>query len=447
MPANPVSASTVTKPLSKSRFVQATSCSTKLYYANRKAYRDKRVDDRFMAALADGGYQVGELAKCMHPEGVDVHTLDTGQAVAETQTLLARENVVIFEAAIAWNGCLVRVDVLVKEGQHIRLVEVKAKSFNSARELPFVGKQGGLNSGWKKYLFDVAFQHYVLTGALPDCEVVPYLRLVDKAAVSQIDGINQMFPIVTVEGDRQVEVDPAVKASAGSTGLLVDVPMAELVERIRTSEQIEGRPFDDYIEWLLLHNRNDTKPEIVPGSKCKSCEFAVAAEALKPGEQSGFESCWSEAFGWESSDFAEPNVLEIWNSPKLERLITNQQLKLSDITRDAIDGVEPDGGELSTKQRQWLQVKKRSVGDTDAYLAKTELEQEMASWIYPLHMIDFETITPALPFTRTRHPYELVVFQFSHHKIYEDGRVEHATQYLNAKIGEFPNVEFLRAFA
>jgi len=60
-------------------------------------------------------------------------------------------------------------------------------------------------------------------------------------------------------------------------------------------------------------------------------------------------------------------------------------------------------------------------------------------------MIDFETITPALPFTRHRRPYELITFQFSHHKLYANGDVEHATQYLNSSIGEFPNVEFLRA--
>ena len=92
-----------------------------------------------------------------------------------------------------------------------------------------------------------------------------------------------------------------------------------------------------------------------------------------------------------------------------------------------------------------MQVRKRSTGDSGAYIARDELQQEMGSWTYPLHMIDFETITPALPFTRNRHPYELVVFQFSHHVMHEGGRVEHATQYLNAEIGVFPNVEFLRA--
>ena len=42
-------------------------------------------------------------------------------------------------------------------------------------------------------------------------------------------------------------------------------------------------------------------------------------------------------------------------------------------------------------------------------------------------------------------PYEQLAFQFSHHIIYEDGRVEHHNEYLNTQIGAFPNFDFIRA--
>lgn len=50
----------------------------------------------------------------------------------------------------------------------------------------------------------------------------------------------------------------------------------------------------------------------------------------------------------------------------------------------------------------------------------------------------------AIPFNRGRHPYELVAFQFSHHIVHQDGRVEHRGQYLNTQRGVFPNYEFVR---
>jgi hypothetical protein len=62
-----------------------------------------------------------------------------------------------------------------------------------------------------------------------------------------------------------------------------------------------------------------------------------------------------------------------------------------------------------------------------------------------LHFIDFETSTVALPFTAGRIPYEQVAFQFSHHVYYEDGTIEHKTQFISNTPGEFPNFIFARA--
>jgi len=50
-----------------------------------------------------------------------------------------------------------------------------------------------------------------------------------------------------------------------------------------------------------------------------------------------------------------------------------------------------------------------------------------------------------LPFTKGRKPYEQVAFQFSHHIVYEDGRIDHHAEYINNKDGEFPNFHFARA--
>jgi hypothetical protein len=60
-------------------------------------------------------------------------------------------------------------------------------------------------------------------------------------------------------------------------------------------------------------------------------------------------------------------------------------------------------------------------------------------------MIDFETTRVAIPFNAGLRPYEQVAFQFSHHKIHEDGTIEHASEYLHFEKGKFPNFEFVRA--
>ena len=79
------------------------------------------------------------------------------------------------------------------------------------------------------------------------------------------------------------------------------------------------------------------------------------------------------------------------------------------------------------------------------WIDSENLHSEMSTWIYPLHFIDFETSMVAIPFNKGRRPYEGIAFQYSHHVVHEDGRIEHCGQYLNTVPGVFPNYDFLRS--
>ncbi len=125
--------------LTKSRFKLAVECPRKLYYTGKKQYLDKSRDDSFLAALAEGGYQVGELAKLMYPGGVTIDELAHQVALDRTRELLQRDHVIIFEAALAFGNFFIRVDVLKKSGNTIELIEVKAKSYRESDDQDGVG--------------------------------------------------------------------------------------------------------------------------------------------------------------------------------------------------------------------------------------------------------------------------------------------------------------------
>jgi len=76
---------------------------------------------------------------------------------------------------------------------------------------------------------------------------------------------------------------------------------------------------------------------------------------------------------------------------------------------------------------------------------QSELKQEINQWVYPLHFIDFETSSVALPFFKGGKPYEQVAFQFSHHTVNEDGTIRHFSEFICTDPGVFPNFEFTRA--
>ena len=99
---------------------------------------------------------------------------------------------------------------------------------------------------------------------------------------------------------------------------------------------------------------------------------------------------------------------------------------------------------MHATRRRWLQVQMAVRGDNKAHIEHEGLRDEMKKWKFPYHFIDFETCTPAIPFTRGRRPYGEVAFQFSHHIVREDGTVEHAGEHLEERRLTFPNYDFLR---
>jgi len=117
--------------LTKSRFKIAVECPTKLFYTRKNSYEDNMAGNDFMAMLAEGGFQVGELAKAFYPEGIEISEKNNQKALDATATYLKQKNVVLFEPAIQFGPYLIRVDILVKNGDQYQLIEVKAKSYNS----------------------------------------------------------------------------------------------------------------------------------------------------------------------------------------------------------------------------------------------------------------------------------------------------------------------------
>jgi len=167
--------------LTKSDFKAARDCGTRLYYLKQR-YPSLKDDDPYLQFLADGGYMVETIAKLLFQDGRELGFDDTEQAVADTLSALKQENVTLFEATIRHGHMLARVDILEKSGNHFRIVEVRAKSFDSARDgpTPFRGKKGGVLSKWQPYLEDVAFQSLVLRRAFPGATITPCLCLPGK---------------------------------------------------------------------------------------------------------------------------------------------------------------------------------------------------------------------------------------------------------------------------
>ena len=103
--------------------------------------------------------------------------------------------------------------------------------------------------------------------------------------------------------------------------------------------------------------------------------------------------------------------MDIWDNRKKDKDIREGRIKFSDFSEWDINPRNVRGNnELTRVERQWLQIEKVQNNDNTIWLEKAGLTNEMNSWTYPLHFIDFETSTVAIPFKKGRRPYEGIAF-------------------------------------
>jgi hypothetical protein len=428
--------------LTKSRFKLGLDCPAKLFYTGKPEYPDTSEDDAFLEALAEGGYQVGALAKCYYPDGIEVVERGYDLSLQKTNELLTNDTVTIFEGAFRYKNLFIRTD-------NVNLLEVKSKSFDGSDYRDMLSKKGYLDTAWSDYVYDVAFQKYVIRQACPNWNVHAYLMLADKNAVATVDGLNQKFLLKTVEDERTiVEVVGDVSREALGEEVLIRVCVDDLIDKIFNGNDTPNPPeqsFIDYIHYLADMYERDEKIVVPIHKDCKICEYQATAEEEQKGKLSGFKECWKAQIGWSDDMFELPRILDIWDYRKKPDLMDAGIYLMQDIEEEHIGNLEPSSdGKLTRTERQWLQVRKAVDNDNTSYINVNGLKREFDSYKFPLNFIDFETSMVAIPFFRGRRPYEQIAFQFSHHVVNQDLSIEHKGQYLCEEKGMFPNFEFVR---
>lgn len=448
--------------LSKSRFKSALECPTKLDYVGKSDYVDTKKTNDFLKALAEGGFQVGELAKLHYPEGIEVTERDQSSQIAQTNALLEQENVDIFEGTIQYGDWVARVDVLSKRGNQVSLIEVKSKSFDSQEGLAEDQWRGALTKGKSgpkpikadilPYLQDVAFQTMLFQQAHPSLTVIPFLMIPDKAEIATVDGLNQKFKIVSEGRDDKKRtsavVVPGTTLESLGKPLLKLINVKDFVQDILNGEIKFPGGVDFFktkaAEWARAYAGSE---RIVPvlGKHCRSCEFFT----LTPDDQhkSGFHQCWSEKekISFEQIEQKSP-ITRLYHPVKgqIAKLIESHGLWMDTLKDKDLPGeIEAKG--MSRGYRQNLQVFGKWDESHPFEFDRKRWREHAATFKYPLHFIDFEGCRPALPFVAGKRPYTQIGFQFSHHTVAQDGVVKHVNEFIDLTPGQDPSIAFVRS--
>ena len=439
--------------LTKSRLKEGLECPTKLFYSKNSEYQNNQKDDPFLESLAEGGYQVEELAKFLisnqpYQDNITVESLDYEESLKMTKLKLQNEIVSIAQPAFLFKNLFIRVDLLRKDKNSLTIYEVKSKSWGyegvDDQEFRVFIKEykRGLNKGkrvidpnWKFYMYDIAFQRYVVKNLFPEMEVKTNLVLADKLTKTSTDGLNQFFKIENKEGRKSVKVKDDLHISELGRLPLKTVNVDQVCDFIE-SQETQGKSFENYINHLLNIYKKNIREWKSIDHDCFKCQYRNDSIF---GLKSGFHECFANS---EFKIDKESKLVErLWKGTKKETDLGNffmNQVNEEDYLKKDFE----DANGMSSTYRQFIQIKKDKENDNTPYY-HDYLKDVILSFEKPYHFIDFETSAVAIPFHKNRFPYESVAFQYSYHLLDQD-KIEHKGEYINTNI-EFPNYEFLRS--
>jgi len=409
--------------LSKSNFKLGCDCPFKLKYY-KAGYPSRKIEDDYLKFFAEGGFMVEAVAHALYPSGVTVEAAAGESELDATRRVGAGScDGVWFEPTFGFGQFRARIDMLVRQGDRLRLIEIKSKTWDSSNP-PKLRNRNGINGEWKKYLMDAAFQTMVLEGAMPGVQIQTELCLVDRAKSCTEDSIFRNIQVIEQpdhsRGAARAKYTGDVHA-LHSDHFLAFVPVSEFVAELMPEVREKSAELLRFLESAGSHASAPLNPD------CRKCEYRDVT-----GQQRGFAECWGRLAD------VKPHVLDLYylsnlgSGEGLGRMISGNSVDLRDIDTSWIDSGKATG------RRQLLQIETARRGEE---VTEDGLAEELSSVNYPLHFVDFETSRIPVPYHAGMKPYEEVVFQFSCHSLARGSADLSHSEWINVS-DAYPNYEF-----
>ncbi|TVQ04971.1 MAG: DUF2779 domain-containing protein [Balneolaceae bacterium] len=392
-------------------FQQAVSCPLKInfmtgdesLFSEKPIYRQRnKLNLRNAAALRFPGVR---------------HTSDSFRLAArETEVWLRDQQAAICGAVIMSGNLVTRIPILVKDGNRFFIIQIhgKLRKESERSTIDEVGKKRTTAA----YLLKSAYRFEVLKRAYPNAEISVEFFFPGTGFRSTIDGLNRVqFYHKKDKKEKLADFNrlfSSVDATPGTLKVCKSIP--EVVSHSFFSGQSVGDAADEINSTQLpFYSESFRRHE-----GCKWCDFRK-----KKGDEPG---CWQSFFLNETITKPDRHIFELaghGNQIQSRNGIFYQEKAEIDDGLDSFEKMYKYGGPTFTiQQRRNLQILQAKSEESPILWMKPGIKK-IDEVKYPLHFIDFEAATYALPFKRAARPYEPVYFQFSCHTLGADGSLCH----------------------
>ncbi len=186
--------------LSKSTFIRGMQCQKSLYLHKKRPFLRDKISPEQLAKFKRGT-DVGVLARDLFPGGVDMSPKSPAQYQQkreETAAALSDPTIqVIYEAVVQYDDVLIMLDILMRDGDKWKAIEVKSSLKISST-----------------YLQDAALQYYVLKNAGIDMSDFSLMFVNSDYLLDEKLELDQLFIIQSVIGHTETHLEDTAKKIA-----------------------------------------------------------------------------------------------------------------------------------------------------------------------------------------------------------------------------------------
>lgn len=314
--------------------------------------------------------------------------------VRATLEAIHNKEKILYQPGFMIDGCFVRADFMVLQDNGLYdLIEVKAKS-GIRKE---VSHEGNKSKVWEiddKFKNDTSFQKWVINKAL-EKEGLPllwdvYLYYLNKEYIKnweidpkQLVAKDQIWiqTSVLIEGEKKTkEIKRLDQFIAPQT-------IEKLVETMKKE--------------LRLSEEDFNKIHIFPGNKYlnyfgKKPDFGTICAIPK---------------------------MHYSKAPVVQNLYFKDRLNLLDLTEEEKDWF--NSADSLGSVREFIERYIHCTKTGEVIIDKDNIRNIIGGFRYPICFYDYETISVPIPLFDNSYAYQQVPVQYSLHKYYEDGRMEH----------------------
>lgn len=312
----------------------------------------------------------------------------------QTLEAIKRKEPLIYQAAFEYNNLFVRVDYLrLNENGNYDIIEVKAKSSVRKDKTFEKCRNKGIWELKACFLADISFQNYVVKKVFEreslweiDDVFFAYLNykyklweslnILELIVLDKIENWSKNITLESEENSKIVTIDDTLLWNA-----YIEAKVSEVQENLILSENDFNKKFpfsgSKYIEYFW----EDRPFGTIYGRGIKRCENAVKS------------------------------------------LHNENKIQLTELHSEEISLFEKKWwwGESYEFIKNYLRSKKENAPLIDA----DGIREIYSGLNFPLCFYDYETVSVPVPYIPGTTPYQQVIVQYSLHKVYEDGKIEH----------------------